>query len=890
MKKILYLVCFLGFLGTVSSISAQELKRCGTDEIIREHFAKHPELYPTFVKNELELDKLSREYRKDGSTVYIIPIVFHILHENGTENISDAQVVDAVNILNRDFRKLNADTIQVIPPFRPMVADVGIEFRLAQLDPDGKCTNGIDRIYTSKTNWANDSAKLNPWPREKYLNVWTARTLSTGWAGYAYYPSAATGDMMMRDGIMILQNYIGSIGTSNANQSRALTHEVGHWLDLGHPWNRTINISINVELACGDDGVEDTPITKGHTTCPNLYTPNCINESLADGIFNFDNTTTSSGKTDTTPVSPFFDQLTIAPFKAVGLSDNSVTNGTFNFTGWPTGAPDGADSYSQMTGSIDTSRYYEVTVTPKSGNSMYMTEISFNIKRSSDGPRTFAMRTSANNFNGNFSASSADPGIEVPASGILFIKNDDSLVHAQSKFNFGSSYKHTTKSATIRLYAWNSENDNGSFEIDSVIIKGTAGVMENIQNFMEYSYCCVMYTAGQMARMRAAAESPISGRSNLWSEQNLNETGVNNPAPCIPQADFSADRTHICVGNSVVFTKNISAGTETELLWTFEGGSPVNSTAAKPTVSYVNPGTFKVSLKATNALGSDSIVKEGFIVVKDGLAEVTVGSQFYEGFENNSIGSTWQSNDLDNNQHKWQWYSGSGTNGSNAAGINALGSYTPDQDELISPSFDLTGSQTAFLSFKYAGAALAPDNVLKDELNVFLSKDCGKTWTNRLKLKVVDLINNDIKTGAFLPDQSTVWTTKTISIPSLFITNHLNIKFEYTSSDSSNNFYLDDINLSQTVGIKELTLDMISMELAPNPSKDLINLNYELPANASTSIEVIDLLGREVYQSAKSNQSAGTYSHPLSKQNPGVYLVKLAINHQSFVKKVIWTE
>jgi PKD repeat protein len=194
----------------------------------------------------------------------VIPVVFHILHEYGSENITDAQVQDAVRILNEDFQGRNPDTSQVILPYKPLIADCNIEFRLATKDPDGNCTNGIERIYTSKTNQAGDSSKINQWPRDMYLNIWVVKSIGqSGIAAYTYYPSVV-GPLQWAylDGTVIVHNYVGSIGTGSPGTSRILTHELGHYLELAHP-------GIN----CDDgDGISDTPPTGG-TNLPCTATP-----------------------------------------------------------------------------------------------------------------------------------------------------------------------------------------------------------------------------------------------------------------------------------------------------------------------------------------------------------------------------------------------------------------------------------------------------------------------------------------------------------------------------------------------------------------------------------------------------------------------------------------
>lgn len=226
---------------------------------MNELYDKHPELklkHEEFLSNHLEVRQ------REDTTVYIIPVVFHILHWYGVENISDAQVYDQMEILNRDFRKMNADTSSVVTTFRPLIADCRIEFRLATIDNDGNCTNGIEHIFSHET-WIGDAySKINQWPPDKYLNIWVVGQIYSGVAGYAHYPFSVNNQNQHLDGIVIQNNYLGSIGTSSTYNSRVLTHEVGHYLGLKHVWG-----DHEVSTQCGDDGINDTPITMGWQTC-----------------------------------------------------------------------------------------------------------------------------------------------------------------------------------------------------------------------------------------------------------------------------------------------------------------------------------------------------------------------------------------------------------------------------------------------------------------------------------------------------------------------------------------------------------------------------------------------------------------------------------------------
>ena len=898
MKFKLYIISLFIVLFSASH-QAQELKHCGTDEAIRQLYTAHPELLQSFIDNEqIYNSKINAQKGLQSTTVYTIPVVFHVLHQNGSENISDAQIIDGINILNRDMRKLNSDTNLIINRFKPLASDVRIVFELAKLDPQGNCTNGIDRIYTSKTNYGDDSAKVNPWPRDKYLNVWTAKALLQGWAGYAYYPSASLGPLIVHDGIMMLADYVGSIGTSNANKSRTLTHEVGHWLDLGHPWNTTINISINVGLACGDDLVFDTPITKGHTTCPNLLTPDCMIDNFSTGILDFNNVTTSSGNIDNTIPASVFDSLTITPFKANGVSANSGIAGEFSFSDWPTGATNGETNYSNLTGALDPLKYYEITIAPKASSSMSLTGLKFKINRSLTGPRTYAIRSSADGFTNNLTATitPSNSNLSVNTGNVFFYNNDVTNSELGSTITVsGANFTHKDIPVTFRVYAFNAEDNLGEFSIDDVSILGSTGIIENIQNYMEYSYCCHMWTIGQKDRMRLAVESAIADRSNLWSATNLIATGIAAPSTtCAPTPDFYASRTRICKGNSITFTKNILNGAETSRVWTFEGGTPATSTATNPVVSYSAAGVYSVSLSATNAAGTNTVTKTQYIRVDNTIADVTYSGSYFEGFETPTIlDYTWQSYDLDTNGHKWFFAANAGTAGTNAARMNAFGNYAQDLDVMMSPSYNLTAAANSVFNFKVAAASTTTVSAdIQDELRVFFSSNCGNSWVQRGLYSGASLMNNPATTSAFMTDGSTTWTMYSIPIISIFQTSNVLVKFQYKSSFVSNNVYIDDVNItSSTVGLNEMQDANPNFLIFPNPSNDKTTISYQLNSDAKVGIQIIDVLGKSIYQKSPITQSAGDYLETISinelNMSNGVYFVKLLINNKIHVQKLI---
>lgn len=265
---------------------------CYTTEASNKWFAQHPELKAAFEAQQEEAARQDKARYQNGhytfeqakssaaASNYTIPVVFHILHQGGNENISDAQVIDAVNILTRDFNKLNADTTSVVASFTNNIGNPKFEFKLATKDPNGNCTNGIIRHWDVNTDWDKDFSRyVYTWPPTKYLNIYVIRSMADA-AGYTFLPGS--GIPTSADAIVILSTYVGSIGTGNGGTSRALTHEVGHWFNLQHTWGGTNQPGV----ACGDDGVSDTPISKGFTSC-NLNNASICNPPIVENMQNY---------------------------------------------------------------------------------------------------------------------------------------------------------------------------------------------------------------------------------------------------------------------------------------------------------------------------------------------------------------------------------------------------------------------------------------------------------------------------------------------------------------------------------------------------------------------------------------------------------------------------
>ena len=667
---------------------------CGQGEAQTAFDAAHPGEAEARSAREVETRAMANELLQRGGgddELYIIPVVFHVIHDNGPENISNEQIWDAMDVLNTDFRLMNADAGQIVAGFVDIAADVDVEFRLARRDPEGNCHSGINRLVSPLTyEGTNEMKQLINWPRESYMNVYVCAE-AAGAAGYTNYPSEWGANT---DGIVLKHEYVGSIGTSNPYRSRTLTHECGHWLNLPHTWGSTNNPN-QPDNCDSDDGVDDTPLCLG---------------------------------------SP------------VGFCDLERT---------------------------------------------------------------------------------------------------------------------------------------------------TCGSLDNVQNYMEYSYCGRMYTLGQRARMRAALNSSVADRNQLWTPNNLQETGVFEEE-LLCSAEFAVDRIEVCIGEDIQFTDQSFFGVEA-WSWDFGDGTilagSVDSLHRNPIYQYSEAGEFEVYLTVSNSNGSITSMNPVVITVMD---HGMLPAVWQEGFEP-GVGpwseDQWEVQTLSG--QPWQIRETSGYSGARSLYVRNRNNVTGDITRTTSTTYDAEGMAAVMIGYKYAYSHRTTGET-DDRLKLQVSRDCGETWNTReFHRGLIDLATAPDHGGNFYPSGTDEWAGHIEEVTNeVYMVPNLRIRFEFESK-GGNNVFLDDINvygvdsLGNVLGLEPI-VESVPFQLGvyPNPSPGEVTVEALWPGGEAELL-VRDAAGR-LERTLTLREGAGQVIR-LDGLNPGVHLIELRTATRREVERLIVT-
>jgi PKD repeat protein len=620
-------------------IKEQDVTTCASD-ILHQRMLVEDVEYKDRFERQTQVLRESIERQRDNatrsSTVYTIPIVVHVLHTGepvGTgSNISDAQIQSAIDALNEDYRKVpgtNGDGAGV---------DIEMQFCLAARDPNGNPTNGINRVDASSvTNYANEGISigqgsgasentvkaLSRWDRDDYYNIWIVNEIEdndggAGIQGFAYFPSSSAA----KDGAVILYNAFGTVGTlkSYTSLNRTATHEIGHAFFLYHTFQG--NSCSESNCATQGDQVCDTPPTTSNTGC---NSPACSGTQQVENYMDYTHETCmdmfTQGQKDR--MRNALETMRSSLITSLGCTPpNNLDAGIVDIIN--------PDNYS-----CSTSISPEVELKNFGSNTLTSVQIKYRVDGGAIQTYTYSGSLSSGEsemvdlptINVGTGQHSLEVYTQSPNGGTDgFQSNDDTT----TDFEVVSG---TTVTVSIEVdnygneTTWDIQDANGTvvasggpfpsgaygtaFETD-VCLSNECFDFTIYDSYGDGICCGYGFGGYQVTDDSGAilAESGTDFEESETTEMCLGGGSSSNP----PVAEFSAELTTACTNGWIQFN-DLSTGNPSSWSWSFPGATPSSSTVQNPSVVYNTPGTKNVTLTVTNANGTDTETKSGYITI-----------------------------------------------------------------------------------------------------------------------------------------------------------------------------------------------------------------------------------------------------------------------------------
>ncbi len=199
---------------------------------------------------------------------------------------------------------------------------------------------------------------------------------------------------------------------------------------------------------------------------------------------------------------------------------------------------------------------------------------------------------------------------------------------------------------------------------------------------------------------------------------------------------------------------------------------------------------------------------------------------------------------------------------------------------------DLVGKESASITFDHAFTTWQGTN---DKLEIFVSEDCGSSWTSvwvktGADLKTAPEINQN--NSFFIPGNDD-WVANTVNLDN-YVGKEIMVKFTGTS-DFGDCLYVDNINISGvTTGVEELfSSDLV--RTFPNPANNNVTVAIESVKAANVTISVIDVVGKVVFAQQNTAINKGENQINISTTNleSGVYFVTISENGLSTTKRIV---
>ena len=381
--------------------------------------------------------------------------------------------------------------------------------------------------------------------------------------------------------------------------------------------------------------------------------------------------------------------------------------------------------------------------------------------------------------------------------------------------------------------------------------------------------------------------------SNIYGSDTLKkENYITTSSTILPEVEFSTNKTLVCTDEVVEFTDKTKYS-PIQWEWQFDPSNVIyvngtNENSQNPEVVFEVADTYSTSLKVWNLNGFSEITE--FEMIHAGGYQ----PYFNETFENGFSDQFWTIENPDDDISWEIMETKSYGNTQLAAGVNFYNYYSfTERDRLISPPFNFEGMSNASLEFRHAYAKRYTQ--VSDSLIVFISEDCGINWTRLLSLGddgSGNFATHSQTTDGFVPQSANDWCgtgygSNCYSINLDQFAGKSNIKIAFESYNANGNaLYINNVQLSQFVGIDDETVKSEEIKIYPNPAKGSLTVRIS-ENNSFKQLEIINQLGQVMQSYNLEIQETSLEINTNSRLKTGIYFVKLSGSANSVIRKII---
>lgn len=326
-------------------------------------------------------------------------------------------------------------------------------------------------------------------------------------------------------------------------------------------------------------------------------------------------------------------------------------------------------------------------------------------------------------------------------------------------------------------------------------------IIENVNNYMDYSSCTYMFTQGQVSRMHATLLDTTLSRREIWTAPNLAFTGVSPVPACSFSMAISANAHHTSSCSFTPWFDFIAvpfSDLPDSVKWNFPNALPSSSALGSVRVQFLASGPQTVTLTAWR-MGTAYTYTTNVnptTQTSSGLSQFAT-LPFIQNFEN---GFSLPHNDLYVIAGDTTWkIKNTGYNSDSSLFIPAEHKLQTDTNKFVLGVFDMRNRIHPQLSFKVATSHNS--NTVYRKLFIYMRNRCTNTE------RIVDIQYDSVMAGSntaagFIPTAASQWKNIIVNLSTLASENYrqeIEFRFElvkyFSGTQSDENFYLDNINL-----------------------------------------------------------------------------------------------